>query len=68
MNVSIEELSDVIKSELVGCSEELDTKIKAEISAIADEIVDDLKNDAIIPIKSGKYKKGFYAKTVAEGA
>ncbi|MEG1520133.1 MAG: hypothetical protein RR458_04020, partial [Clostridia bacterium] len=32
-----------------------------------DEIVKDLKNDAIITIRSGRYKKSFYAKTVAEG-
>lgn len=67
MSISVDELSEVIKNELFEYSEEIDERMQDGIDDVSKKIVQRLKNNPIIPEKTGKYKKGFFFKTVAEG-
>lgn len=67
MNISIDELSESIEKELFEYSEEVDKNLQDCIDSVSQKIVQRLENNPIIPEKSGKYKEGFFFKTVAKG-
>ena len=64
---SVNDLSALITQELNNYSEEIDNTMQGEIEKLSKEIANDLKNDPIIPEKTGKYRKGFYVKKLAQG-
>lgn len=64
---NVDELSNLILKELEDYNAEVDEIMQNEVDKIAAEITTDLKNDATIPKRTGKYKKGFYLKKVAQG-
>lgn len=66
-NISTIELAEAISSELDNYSEEIADNISEQIDEITKRIVSDLKSFSEIPTRSGKYKKGFFSKTVAQG-
>ena len=64
---SVEDLANLIAQEMEQYSEDVDDIMQKEIDKISKEIVKDLKNDPIIPEKTGDYKKKFYAKKLGQG-
>ena len=64
---SVNDLASLIMQELENYSEEVDNAMQKEIEVLSKEIVKDLKNDPVIPEKSGDYKKKFYVKKLAQG-
>ena len=67
MNIQIEDLASTIMAELERYSDDVDEVVKEVIDEVADDTVDNLLNNNDIPIKTGKYKRGFRKTTVAEG-
>lgn len=64
---NVNDLADLISEELGKYSEDVDIKMQDEIDKLSKEIVKDLKNDPIIPERTGKYKKSFAVKKIAQG-
>lgn len=64
---NINSLADDIYKAVQTYSTEVDNKLQDEIKTVAAEIKDELKSDPIIPKRTGKYKRSFYAKRVAQG-
>lgn len=67
MNASIDGLSDAIMNELMNYCEEEEKIIDDGLDEISENLVNSLKNDPVIPERTGKYKKSFYYKKVAKG-
>ena len=65
--MDIDELAKAIAHEVESYTKEVDDVMKDEIDKLSNELVRDLKNDPIIPERTGKYKKGFRVKKTAEG-
>ena len=63
----VNNLAAAIAEELGKYSAEVDEAMQGEIDKTSKEIVKDLKNDPIIPEKTGDYKKSFYAKKLGQG-
>lgn len=66
-SISIDGLADAIAEELESYSEEVDQAMQKEIDTLSKEIVNDLKNNPVIPEDTGEYKKDFYTKKAAQG-
>ena len=64
---SVDDLAKLIAHEMEQYSEDVDDIMQKEIDKISKEIVNDLKNNPIIPEKTGDYKKKFYAKKLGQG-
>ena len=64
---NINSLADDIYKAVQTYSTEIDNKLQDEIKTVASEIKDELKSNPIIIKRSGKYKRGFNAKMVAQG-
>lgn len=64
---SVDDMVDLIMKEMTEYTEEVDNKMQTEIDKVSKEALKDLKNNAIIPKKSGEYKKKFYLKNLAKG-
>ena len=60
----IDDLSKEIQKQMTQYSAEIDDAMQNEIDKLSKEIVNELKDDADIPEKTGKYKKSFYAKKI----
>lgn len=67
IKIGTEQLTDAIMDGLNRYSEEVDEKMQKEIDDLSKEIVNDLKNDPVIPEKTGEYKKSFAVKKIAQG-
>ena len=67
MSISVDGLSDAIMQELLDYCAEEEEIINASIDGISAELVRSLKNDPVIPERTGKYKKSFYFKKVYRG-
>lgn len=65
--VDIDGLATAIAEELEGYSQEVDEIMQDEIDTLSKEVRNNLKNNPIIPEKTGEYKKSFYIKKVARG-
>ena len=65
--VDIDGLAAAIAEELEGYSQEVDDIMQDEIDTLSKEVRNNLKNNPIIPEKTGEYKKSFYIKKVAQG-
>ncbi len=69
-NISIDSLADAVMQELEEYTDEVDENMQAKIDEKTDEILNDLKNDPIIPRSKNKgnhYKDKFYKKQIAKG-
>lgn len=62
--ILVDDLTDVIMTELNAYSEEVTEELKAEVKQVAKECMQDIKNNA--PRLSGDYKKSWKNKTVFE--
>lgn len=67
MSISVDGLSDAIMQELLEYLEGEEEIINAGIDEISAELVISLKNDPVIPKRTGKYKKSFYYKKDKKG-
>ena len=67
MSVSVDGLSDAIMDVLMDYCEKEEEIIDDGLDKISEELVNSLKNDPVIPERTGKYKKSFYYKKVAKG-
>lgn len=67
MSISVDGLSDAIMQELTEYLEGEEEIIDEGIDEISAELVLGLKNDPVIPKRTGKYKKSFYHKKAAKG-
>lgn len=65
--VNVDGLSAAIAKEMQEYSEDFEKTLKSGIEEIAEETVQELKNDPNVPKKTGYYKKSFYTKKVASG-
>lgn len=65
--VSLNNLGQAIAAELEAYAQDVQENISVGVSEITKEITEELKNDPIVPTLSGKYKKSFYFKKLAEG-
>lgn len=63
----IDDLANAVYEEIKNYSEEVEEKVFSELDTVSEKLVNRLKNNPVIPVKTGKYKKSFYAKTVAKG-
>ena len=64
---SVENFARLIAKSLEEYEEDVETAIEAVINEVAEETLQDLENNPIIPANRGKYKKGFYLKNVYKG-
>ena len=69
MSGDINQLSQLIEEALSEFSEEQEEEMAEKIDHISDAIVENLKNNPVLSqLKgTGKYKKSFYVKTLAQG-
>lgn len=68
MSIGIDELSEAIMSELEAYTEEVESVTGEKLDEISKQLVFSLRNNPNIPVRTGKYKKSFYFKTVAKGS
>lgn len=62
-------MDDIVKAinqALSEYSDEVDEIMQSEIKDIAKETVTQLKNDPVIPTRTGKYKKSFFEKQLVK--
>lgn len=64
---NVEDMAEIIIQELTDYSKDVEDIMKSEIEKLGKDTVDNLKSNPNIPIKSGKYKKSFYLKKLADG-
>lgn len=67
MSIGVDDLSAAIAEELESYSEEVEDIIDKDIDRISKILVEELKNNPVIPERTGDYKKSFYKKVVAKG-
>lgn len=68
MMIDLHKLADAVNAELEFWSNDIDEKCKAEVTNVAKDALNLLKNHPNIPVRTGKYKKGFRIKVSADGA
>lgn len=64
---TITDLASAVMKELNEYSEEVEEKVKKNIDSMADRLLEKLKTVGDYKNISGKYRKSFYKKTLAEG-
>lgn len=67
MKTTVYDFGDYITEMLQDYNAQVDEELADEIDKLTKEVVKELKNDTVIPEKTGDYKKGFYAKKIARG-
>ena len=60
-------LADAIVKEMVAYSREVDDLLKEKIDETAKEVRSQLANSPDIPKRTGKYKRSFFVRKVADG-
>lgn len=66
IRINVDELSKAVASALQNYSVEVEETVKEAIDNKTNEVIKNLKNNPIIPKRSGAYKKGFRKRTVIE--
>ena len=66
-NVQITALADTIVSQLKEFSFDIDGIMKDVIDEVTAETLDDLRNNANVPVDTGDYAKSFYSKNIQNG-
>lgn len=66
--VSVDNLAEEIVKQMMAYSDEVDELMQQEIDKVAKEAVDSLKANPNIPKRTGKYKKSFAIKKLAQGS
>lgn len=64
---TVDELTELIVSELENYTEEIDQKMQKEIDKVAKEVKIDLDTNPNIPKRTGEYSRKFYIKKEAQG-
>ncbi|MBE7044779.1 MAG: HK97 gp10 family phage protein [Ruminococcaceae bacterium] len=67
MSIGIDELSEAIMKEMEAYTQEVESVTGEKLDEISKQLVFSLRNNPNIPVRTGKYKKSFYFKTVAKG-
>lgn len=65
--ISIDDLADTIFEELTNYKQEVDDKMQSEIDKMSKDVLNLLKTHPNIPERTGKYKKYFAIKKLAQG-
>lgn len=66
--MSADDIVNEIMGQLMGYSEEVDEIMQDEIDEVSKDVKKNLSTNTIIPERTGKYKKGFRIKKVAQGS
>lgn len=66
--VSADDIVNAVMEQLTGYSEEVDAIMQDEIDEVSKEVKKSLSTNPNIPERTGKYKKGFRIKKVAQGS
>ena len=68
MSISIDDLTSSIMKELTDYSEEVEEKMKKEIQKVSKDAKKEIESHLNFDDRTGRYKKGFRVKKVADGS